>query len=101
MDKERRKERWLSLAAKNALAEIRRDLEAHVGEQIWVKANRGRRKTIIREGVLESIYPYHFLIKLNDEKHAVKIISVSYADVLTQSVELSIGQPEPSMTNEN
>lgn len=99
MDKERCKERWLSLAAKNALAEIRRDLEAHVGEQICLKANRGRRKTIIREGVLESTYPYHFLIKLNDEKHAVKIISVSYADVLTQAVELSIGQPEKDAAN--
>lgn len=87
------------MAAKNALAEIRRDLEAHVGEQICLKANRGRRKTIIREGVLESTYPYHFLIKLNDEKHAVKIISVSYADVLTQAVELSIGQPEKDAAN--
>lgn len=92
----------LSLAAKNALFEIRRDLEGHVGERISLKANRGRRKTIIREGVLETIYPYHFLIKLNDEKNAVKIISVSYADVLTQAVELSIGQPESkSATNEN
>lgn len=79
--------------AKNALAEIRRGLERHVGKKIWLKANRGRRKTVIREGVLESIYPYHFLVKLNDEKHSVKVISISYADVLTQTVELSIGQP--------
>ncbi|MGI6359320.1 MAG: Veg family protein [Bacillota bacterium] len=89
------------MAARNALSEIRRDLESHIGEQIWLKANRGRRKTIIREGVLESTYPYHFLIKLNDEKHAVKIISVSYADVLTQAVELSIGQPDKIATNDD
>lgn len=81
------------MAAKNALVDIRRDLENHVGEKVWLKANRGRRKTVIREGVLESTYPYHFLVKLNDEKHAVKVISISYADVLTQTVELSIGQP--------
>ncbi|MGI6345127.1 MAG: Veg family protein [Bacillota bacterium] len=81
------------MAAKNALAEIRRDLETHVGERIWVKANRGRRKTVIREGILTNIYPYHCLIELNDEKYPVKVVSVSYADVLTQTVELSIGQP--------
>jgi uncharacterized protein Veg len=94
LDKERSQERGgLSLAAKNALAEIRRDLETHVGERIWVKANRGRRKTVIREGILTNIYPYHCLIELNDEKYPVKVVSVSYADVLTQTVELSIGQP--------
>lgn len=101
MDKERSKERWLSLAAKNALMEIRQDLENHVGEKVWLKANRGRRKTIIREGVLENTYPYHFLVKLDDEKHAVKVISVSYADVLTQTVELSIGKPDSRMVSSN
>ena len=89
------------MAAKNALAEIRQDLEAHVGEKVWVKANRGRRKTIIREGILESTYPYHFLVKLCDEKHAVRVISVSYADVLTQTVELSIGKPSEAMVSSN
>lgn len=87
------------MAAKNALAEIRQDLECHVGERVWIKANRGRRKTIIREGVLENTYPYHFLVKLDSQKHPVRVLSVSYADVLTQTVELSIGKPNSEMVS--
>ena len=87
------------MAAKNALAEIRQDLETHVGEKVWIKANRGRRKTIIREGVLENTYPYHFLIKLDSQKHPVRVISISYADVLTQTVELSTGKPSSGMVS--
>ena len=89
----------LSLAARNALAEIRENLESHVGERVWIKANRGRRKTIIREGVLENTYPYHFLVKLDSRKHPVRVISVSYADVLTQVVELSLGEPSGEMVS--
>lgn len=85
------------MAAKNALAEIRQDLESHIGEKVWIKANRGRRKTIIREGILENTYPYHFLVKLDSQKHPVQVISISYADVLTQTVELSIGKPDSRM----
>ena len=87
------------MAAKNALAEIRENLESHVGEKVWIKANRGRRKTIIREGVLKNTFPYHFLIKLNSQKHPVRVLSVSYADVLTQTVELSIGKPGTEMVS--
>lgn len=87
------------MAAQNALAEIRQDLATHVGEKVWIKANRGRRKTVIREGVLENTYPYHFLVKLDTQKHPVRVISVSYADVLTQTVELSIGKPSSEMVS--
>jgi len=77
----------------NVLSDIRRDLELHLGEKVWLKANRGRRKAMVREGILESTYPYHFLVRMGDQ-HSFSRISVSYADLLTQSVELCIGAPE-------
>ena len=83
----------------NALADIRRDLELHLGEKVWLKANRGRRKAMVREGVIESTYPYHFLIRMGDVNNYSRI-SISYADVLTQSVELAIGAPELKLTAE-
>lgn len=77
----------------SVIADIRRDLELHIGEKVWLKANRGRRKAMVREGIIESTYPYHFLVRMGDQ-HSVSRISISYADVLTQSVELSIGGPD-------
>jgi len=77
----------------NVLSDIRRDLELHLGEKVWLKANRGRRKAMVREGILESTYPYHFLVRMGGQYNNSRI-SISYADLLTQSVELCIGAPE-------
>jgi uncharacterized protein Veg len=80
--------------AKNALLEIKRSLDAHVGEKIMLKANGGRRKTIERIGVLEETYPSVFIIKLDEEQHSFKRVSYSYADVLTESVQLTVCRDE-------
>lgn len=78
--------------AKNALLEIKRSLEAHIGQKIMLKANGGRRKTIERTGVLEEIYPSVFIVKLDQEQHSFKRVSYSYADILTESVEVTVCQ---------
>lgn len=76
--------------AKNVLLEIRRSLEPHVGSRVMLRANGGRRKTIERTGVLEEIYPSVFIVKLDEEQHAFKRVSYSYADILTESVEVTV-----------
>ena len=76
--------------AKNALLEIKRSLDAHVGQKIMLKANGGRRKTIERTGVLEETYPSVFIVKLDQEQHTFKRVSYSYADILTESVEVTV-----------
>ena len=80
--------------AKNALLEIKRNLEAHVGQKIMLRANGGRRKTVERTGVLEETYPSVFIVKLGQEQHAFKRVSYSYADILTESVEVMVCQDE-------
>ncbi|UJF33127.1 biofilm formation stimulator Veg [Paenibacillus hexagrammi] len=75
--------------AKNALLEIKRSLEPHVGQKIMLRANGGRRKTIERSGVLEETYPSVFIVKL-EESNASKRVSYSYADILTESVEVTV-----------
>ncbi len=76
--------------SKNALVDIKKSLESHVGEKILLRANGGRRKTIERTGVLEETYPAVFIVKLDQEQHAFKRVSYSYADILTETVELSV-----------
>jgi uncharacterized protein Veg len=71
------------------ISDIRKDLESFVGSKIRLKANRGRNRIIEKEGILESIYPNIFVVKINERK-VERRVSYSYADVLTETVELFI-----------
>lgn len=72
-----------------AISDIKKDLDSFVGSRIRLKANRGRNRIIEREGVLESTYPNIFVIKINERK-VERRVSYSYADILTETVELFI-----------
>ncbi|MDF2935934.1 MAG: Veg protein [Paenibacillaceae bacterium] len=76
--------------AKNALLEIKRTMETHVGQKITLRANGGRRKTIERSGVLEETYPSVFIVKLDQDQQSFKRVSYSYADILTETVEVTV-----------
>ena len=78
-----------TVSSPRTLSDIKRDLESFVGRKIRLKANRGRNRIIEKEGVLESIYPNIFVVKLNERK-IERRVSYSYADVLTETVELFV-----------
>ncbi|ANC75380.1 MAG: biofilm formation stimulator Veg [Bacillota bacterium] len=71
------------------IVDIRRSLESNVGRRLSLRANGGRRKTIERLGTLEETYPAVFIIKLDQDTNAFERVSYSYADVLTETVELT------------
>jgi len=71
------------------LVEIKQGLECHVGQRLRLKANGGRRKTIERCGILAETYPSVFIVELDQDENAFERVSYSYADVLTETVELS------------
>jgi uncharacterized protein Veg len=75
--------------ANNMLDSIKKDLDCFVGQRVTLKANRGRRKILQREGILEKTYPNIFVIKV-DGDHNPRRISYSYADILTETVEIKI-----------
>ena len=81
--------------AQNArsLDAIKKSLEANVGKKVRLRANRGRRKVIAAEGVLEQTYPKLFEVKL-DKPSAIKRLSYTYADVLTDTVQVTIGDKQ-------
>ncbi len=76
------------------LVDIKRTLDANIGKRITIKANGGRRKTIERSGFLEETYPSVFIIKLDEEENAFERVSYSYADVLTDTVQLTVCDEE-------
>lgn len=69
--------------------QIKLNLDACIGKKIKLRANKGRKKVVEAEGVLESTYPNIFVIKL-DKSSAVKRMSYTYSDILTETVELTV-----------
>ncbi|MBO8157660.1 MAG: Veg family protein [Bacillaceae bacterium] len=71
------------------LAEIKQALDGQIGKRLTLKANGGRRKTIKRTGILAETYPAVFIVELDQEENSFERVSYSYADVLTETVELT------------
>jgi len=70
----------------NVLATIKRDIEKHVGERVTLKANGGRRKVLVNNGVIEKTYPSIFVIRLDNDIQ--RTVTYSYSDVLTKTVQI-------------
>ncbi|QTN01250.1 MULTISPECIES: biofilm formation stimulator Veg [Sediminibacillus] len=71
------------------LVEIKQGLDGQIGKRLKLKANGGRRKTIERFGTLAETYPSVFIVELDQDENAFERVSYSYADVLTETVELN------------
>jgi uncharacterized protein Veg len=78
------------MSARNVLGRIKSELEEYVGSKVRLTANQGRKKVMRAEGILEKTYPNIFVVRLNEDSDAVKRLSYCYADVLTNSVQLTI-----------
>jgi len=79
-----------SLANTDTLNEIRKNIQEYVGQQVTLKANKGRKRTMIREGILENTYPSIFVVKINGDYNSVRRVSYSYSDILTETVEITL-----------
>ncbi len=71
------------------LADIKKSLDGNLGKRLLLKANGGRRKTIERSGILTETYPAVFVVELDQDENSFERVSYSYADVLTETVELT------------
>ena len=71
------------------LVEIKRGLDGQIGKRLQLIANGGRKKTVERYGTLEETYNAVFIVALDQEENAFERVSYSYADVLTEAVELN------------
>ncbi|MGL5649043.1 MAG: Veg family protein [Clostridium sp.] len=68
------------------IASIKKSIEGHIGEKVTLKANGGRKKILVNDGVIESVYPSIFVVRLEDETQ--RTVTYSYSDVLTRTVQL-------------
>ncbi|MEN8905774.1 MAG: Veg family protein [Clostridiales bacterium] len=75
---------------KNDLFQIKKDIETCIGEKIQLKANKGRKKAFIKEGIVENTYPSIFIVKFENEYETTRRVSYSYTDILTKAVEIVV-----------
>lgn len=78
------------MAEKSDLFQIKKNIETCIGERVQLKANKGRKKAFIKEGVIENSYSSIFIIKFENEYETTRRVSYSYTDILTKAVELVI-----------
>ena len=79
------------LIAKEDIIQVKRRMDEYVGSRVKVRANKGRKKVVIKEGVLENTYPSIFVVKVQNElQDSYRRVSYSYTDILTHTVELSL-----------
>ncbi|NLM74505.1 MAG: Veg protein [Clostridiaceae bacterium] len=75
---------------KNKISQIRKELEGYVGKRIQLKANKGRKKIFIKEGIVDNVYPSIFTVKFENDFNNSRRVSFSYTDVLTKTVEIKV-----------
>ena len=69
---------------------IKDQLEDCIGKKVILKANKGRKKTTVKEGILESAYPSLFVVRIANEYDSIRRVSYTYSDVLTSTVEVTV-----------
>ncbi|SFL50317.1 Veg family protein [Halanaerobium salsuginis] len=69
----------------NVLDKIKENVKSFVGQRVSVKANRGRRKAIEKEGILEKTHENVFIVRIKDHNQ-IRRLSYTYADLLTDDV---------------
>ncbi len=79
----------------DSVTKIRKDLEESIGKSVILRANKGRKRIVTKEGVLESVYPNLFVVKISNEYDSVRRVSYTYSDVLTSTVEVTIREEDP------
>ena len=68
------------------IASIKNDIQSHVGDKVTLRANGGRKKILVNDGIIESVYPSIFVIRLKNDTQ--RTVTYSYSDVLTKTVQL-------------
>ena len=69
----------------NVLDKIKEEVKSFVGHRVSVKANRGRRKAVEKEGVLEKTHENVFVVRIKDHNQ-IRRLSYTYSDLLTDDV---------------
>lgn len=73
------------------IRKVRLSVDKNIGSKVKIRANRGRHKIDVTEGVISKTYPSIFLVEVENKLDATtQMISFSYTDVLTKDVQMQL-----------
>ncbi len=70
------------------ITDIRNLLDEHVGTEIKVTVQMGRKKKKERRGILHETYRSVFIVNLDQDENNFERASYSYRDILTDTVAI-------------
>lgn len=77
-----------------SLTNIKNKLDEHIGEDLTIIAQAGRKKVIRRKGKLAETFHSVFVVDLDQDENAFERVSYSYADLLTKSIDITFDSDE-------
>ena len=72
----------------SSLQEIKVQLDSHVGQEVTVVAQAGRKKITERSGILRSTFPSLFVVELDEDANFERA-SYRYTDILTKNIDIT------------
>lgn len=72
----------------SSLQEIKVQLDSHVGQEVTVVAQAGRKKITEQSGILRSTFPSLFVVELDEDANFERA-SYSYTDILTKNIDIT------------
>ncbi len=73
------------------IRKVKSSVDKNIGNKVKIRANRGRHKIDITEGIIRETYPSIFLVEvINKIDDSTQKISFSYTDVLTNDVQMQL-----------
>ena len=68
-------------------------LTENIGKRIKLTAKKGRKRVIVRQGVINATYPSIFIVildSISEFAETGRTVSFSYADLLTRNIEITV-----------
>lgn len=74
----------------NMIHSIKEEVEQNIGRRVLLKADKGRKRIVIKEGIIENAFDDVFTVRICNEFDVERTVSYTYTDVLTSTVKLTI-----------
>ncbi|MEE3392075.1 MAG: Veg family protein [Lachnospiraceae bacterium] len=73
------------------IKKVKFSVDRNIGNKVMIRANKGRHKISVTEGIISKTYPSIFLVEVpNKLDSTIQTISFSYTDVLTKDVQMQL-----------
>lgn len=69
---------------------IKKEVEEALWRNVVVKADKGRKRIVTKEGVLEGAFEDVFTVRVTNNFDVESTVSYTYTDVLTGTVKMTI-----------